>query len=72
MPGTIYRMIEEIVKAKSAGNAKLADLTRTRIMLKGIMIDRFGPDSADDPIIIARLQQIARDMKVEESIKEVK
>ena len=65
MPGHIQRLIQDIVKAKSLGNPKLAELTRTRIMLKGIMIDRYGPDSDDDAVVIARLQQIARDMQVE-------
>lgn len=62
MTGKIKQMIDEIVQKRSKGNATIAASTRTKLILKGIDVQKYTPLSEDDPRIIAQLQAIAKEM----------
>jgi hypothetical protein len=64
MPGQIKRKIETIVKERSRGNPTVANLTKTKLILKGIEPDKFTINSPDDPETIQRLRAIASEMNV--------
>ncbi len=64
MAGKIRRMIDEIVEKKSRGNQILGNLTRTKIILKGINVNSYDAFSDDDLAVINQLRQIAREFNV--------
>lgn len=61
MAGQIYNMIQKIVKDKSKGNQVIASSVKTKIILKGIAIDKYTPTSPDDPAVIKKLLEISKE-----------
>jgi hypothetical protein len=64
MPGKIKRALESIISQRSKGDATLALLTKTKIVLKGINPDKFDANSPDDPAVMAKVMAIANDLRV--------
>jgi len=62
MAGEIKRMIDHIIEARSQGNQALVSSTRIKLVMKGIHPDRFDRSSPNDPVILAKLQQLAQDL----------
>jgi len=54
-------MIQKIVTEKSRGNQVIANSVRTKIILKGIAIDKYTPTSPDDVIVMQKLRQVAQE-----------
>lgn len=57
-------MIDRIVSEKSKGNDVIAGSVRTKMILKGIGVDKFTDSSADDPEIIKALGNIAEEFGI--------
>ncbi len=64
MAGKIKTMIDTIIDQRAKGNAAIASTTRTKLLLKGIQVDQFTASSADDPVIMDKLQSIAKEMNI--------
>ncbi len=64
MAGQIKRMINTIIGQRSKGNPTIALTTKTKLVLKGINPERFDSLSPDDPVVIARLTQIAAELGI--------
>jgi hypothetical protein len=64
MAGSIKRMLDKIVAKKSNGNITLQNLTKTKLILKGLNPDKFTITSADDPAIIEKIKMVALEMGV--------
>lgn len=64
MAGQIYNMIQKIVTQKARGNAIIANSVRTKMLLKGIAVDKYTPTSPDDPVIAKKLQDIAKEFGI--------
>ena len=64
MAGKIKQMIDRIIEERSHGNATIRNTTEAKLTLKGINPRKYSASDADDPEVIARLQQIAIDMGV--------
>jgi len=64
MAGKIKLMIDKIIKDKSKGNNTIAACTRTKLILKGISVDKYTAVSPDDPEIINKVTQIAKELGV--------
>jgi hypothetical protein len=64
MPGKIKAMIEAIVAERSQGSITLISTTRTKLLLKGINISSFTDTSPDDPAVITKLKEIAKELGV--------
>jgi len=62
--GKIHSMIETICNERSKGNQVVYNTTKTKLLLKGINPDSYGPSSPDDPAVIAKLRDVAREMGV--------
>lgn len=58
MAGRIHSMITTLIDRRSHGDPIAAAGVRVRLLLKGIDSDDYGPDSEDDPAIIAKLDQM--------------
>ena len=50
-------MIQKIVTEKSKGNQVIASSIKTKIILKGIAIDKYTPASPDDFVVINKLRE---------------
>lgn len=58
------KMIGRIIEEKAHGNQTLVNITRTKLILKGIHPDKFDRYSEDNPEIIAKLRVIAGELGV--------
>lgn len=64
MAGQIYNMIQKIVTEKSKGNPVIASSVKTKIILKGIAIDKYTPTSPDDFDVMQKLRQIGMEFGI--------
>ena len=65
MAGQIRHMIDQIVQARSKGDATLANLTLTKLVLKGVRVDDYDHASPDDPTVATKLRAIALEFGVQ-------
>lgn len=54
-------MIQKIITEKSRGNKVIANSVKTKIILKGVAIDKYTPTSPDDMAVIQKLRDIAKE-----------
>jgi hypothetical protein len=64
MAGAIKKMLDEIIAKRSNGNVTMMNLTKTKLILKGLNPDKFSATSGDDPAIIQKIRQAAQEMGV--------
>ena len=64
MAGQIKKMIDEILEKKSHGNKLIMSAVTTKLMLKGIKPDAYNATSPDDPAVMNKLRDIAREMGI--------
>jgi hypothetical protein len=64
LAGKIKQIIDDIVAKRSKGNETIRNITLAKLMLKGVNPDSYTNLSPDDPVLIARLHQIAVEMGV--------
>jgi hypothetical protein len=57
-------MIERIVIERSKGNETIKKSTHAKLALKGVNADEYDSFSPNDLVVIARLQEIAKEMGV--------
>lgn len=65
MTGTAYNLINEIIDKRSNGNEIVKKTTRTKLVLKGVMVDNYGPNTVDDQEVITKLQNIAKEFGID-------
>jgi hypothetical protein len=64
MAGQIKKTIDTIVKTRGNGNPTIESTTMSKLILKGINPKLYTQTSDDDPEVIRKLYQIAREMGV--------
>jgi len=64
MAGQIKHIIDTIMAKRTLGNPMLISTTRTKLLLKGINTIKFTDESPDDPVVIAQLDEIAREFGI--------
>lgn len=64
MSGRIKKLIDEIIEKRSGGNPTLATITRTKLILKGIDPDKYDDKTVDDPAVLQKVEQIARNIGI--------
>ncbi len=62
MAGKIKKMIDIIIQDRSHGNPAIAEMTKAKLLLKGINPKKFTSTSPDDPIIIENLLSISKQL----------
>ena len=60
--GQIRRLILEIIETRSRGNPIIARDIRAKLFLKGIDVDRYGPDTPDNPAVLDQIKKLAMTM----------
>ena len=64
MAGQIKVMIDQIIEKKSKGNQAIAGAVKTKLILKGIRPEAYSMSSPDDPVIIGKLRDLAKEIGV--------
>jgi hypothetical protein len=63
MAGKIKQMIDYIIKQRAQDNPMLERVIKTKLILKGINPSKYDNQSADDQVIINKLQTLINDLK---------
>jgi hypothetical protein len=64
MAGKIKNIIDSIVESRSKGNTTIANLTKSKMVMKGINPEKYTKNSEDDPEVIERLMILAKELDV--------
>ncbi|MBT9547946.1 MAG: hypothetical protein IV090_21330 [Candidatus Sericytochromatia bacterium] len=64
MAGKIKTLLDQIILEKAKGDPIMEKLTKTKLLVKGIRVENFTPISEDDPVVLQKVQQVARDFGV--------
>ncbi|MGI5921640.1 MAG: hypothetical protein ACOX6I_07875 [Syntrophomonadaceae bacterium] len=64
MAGRIKQIIDIIVEKRANGNATIETLTKSKMVMKGIMPDKYTSSSDDDPQVIEKLMALAKELNV--------
>lgn len=64
LEGRIKEIIDRIIQERSHGNPAIAEMTKAKLILKGLNPDKFGTSSPDDPAIIEKLYNIAKQFNI--------
>jgi hypothetical protein len=64
MAGKIKEMIDSIINQRVQGNPMLQKVIKTKLILKGINPGKFTMDSPDDPVVIGKLENLIKDLKL--------
>jgi hypothetical protein len=62
--GKIRQIIDEIIEERSKGNPAITEVTKAKLILKGLNPSKFDSCSYDDPVIIEKLLDIAKQLNV--------
>ncbi len=63
MKGQIKLCIDAIMESFANGDMLVERLIATKLYLRGIHREKFQSDTPDDPVILARLKDIERDLE---------
>lgn len=64
MAGKIKHTIDLIVERRSGGNPAFASSTKVKMIMKGIFPDRYTENTEDDPVILEKLANLARELNI--------
>ena len=64
MAGQIKKMLDQIIEIRSRDDAFIALTTTTKLALKGVNPERYDYNSKDDPQVINKVKQIARELGI--------
>lgn len=64
MAGQVHTLIDKLVQTRAKGNQTVANMVRTKLLLKGIKAQDWTPASQDDAEMLTRLRTIAKEMGV--------
>ncbi len=62
MAGKIKVMIEELIQVRTKGNPHMIAPLKIKLIMKGIDPEIYNEASEDNPVVIQRLQNIAKAM----------
>ncbi len=65
MAGKIKVMIEQLIEMRTKGNPHMIAPLKIKLIMKGIDPDLYNDGSDDNPVVIQRLQSIAKAMGCE-------
>jgi prophage tail gpP-like protein len=64
MAGQIKLIIDKIVQERSKGNQTIAITTLTKLMLKGVDASKWTSVSADDPAVLQKVKDVAKEFGI--------
>jgi hypothetical protein len=63
--GQIQRLLSDIIERRSKQNPFVAKHLKAKLLLKGIDVDRYGPNTPDNPVVLDKLKKLALSMNIE-------
>lgn len=63
--GKIKQLIDKIILERSGGNAVVVNTTKVKLKLKGIEVDAYDSSTADDPSVVKKLEEIAKEWDIQ-------
>ena len=60
MAGRVKSILDAIIETRAKGNPTLIAATKTKLILKGLNQDKFGPQTPDDPVVLKKVESLAR------------
>lgn len=64
MAGQIRRLLDAVIEQRAKGNETVGNLTKTKLILKGLDPDRYNAATPDDPAVISKVRAVAIEMGV--------
>jgi hypothetical protein len=64
LAGQVYNMIQQVITQKGKGNLVIENSVRTKMYLKGIAVDKYTAASPDDPAIILKVREVAKEFGI--------
>lgn len=65
MTGQIRKVLDDMIEKVSAGNQVIKTTTKTKLILKGINPDNYDENSYDDPAVMDKIKEVAKEFHVE-------
>ena len=59
MAGKIKKQLEAIITSVAKNNQTIINITKTKLVLRGLNPEKFNEQSPDDPIILEKIKQIS-------------
>ena len=64
MPGKIKQMLDCILEQRAQGDPLLLKATKTKLMLKGIDMDKYTAKSEDDPVVLQKIERLLNELDI--------
>ena len=64
MAGKIKQLLDKLIEVRSKGNSTLVNTTKAKLTLKGIDYASYTASSPDDPTMIKKVTEIAKEMGI--------
>ncbi|QST03105.1 hypothetical protein IMZ31_21385 (plasmid) [Pontibacillus sp. ALD_SL1] len=64
MAGKVKKAIEQIITENAKGDSLLEEMTKTKIIMKGINPRLYDVHTEDDPEVLGKLQDLAHNLGV--------
>lgn len=62
MAGRVKSILEAIIEHRAKGNPTLVAVTKTKLILKGLNPDKYGAQTPDDPVVLKKVEGLARQL----------
>jgi len=69
MSGNIREIIDTIIKGKLKENPLMGNVIKAKLVLKGINLNSLTPKSASDPVLMAKLESVMKEIKADANFK---
>ena len=63
MAGKIYAQLQNLMQVNAQKDEVVASYIRTKLILKGINPDKYGPTSEDNPEVLAIIENLSKTLK---------
>jgi hypothetical protein len=64
LAGKIKQMLDKLIEVRSKGNSTLVNTTKAKLSLKGIDYQSYTATSPDDPAMIKKVTEVAKEMGI--------
>lgn len=62
MAGKTKKLIDAIIQQRSNGDPLIAEMTKTKMIMKGIDPNKYTSSTPDDPSVIEKLEKLAKEL----------
>jgi hypothetical protein len=69
MSGNIKEMLDTVINGKLKDNPLMGNVIKAKMVLKGINLNSLTPKSAEDPVLMAKLEAVMKEIKSDATFK---